>query len=395
MVCRRVWRSLHSAAVSVAELLEGKRVCVCGGSGGVGKTTTSAAIALGMAARGAKVAVVTIDPAKRLANALGLEELQNEPRRVPAKRLEGHGLRIDGELWAMMLDPKRTFDELIERIAPDPQRAREIKANRVYRELSTAVSGSQEFTAVAKLYDLDQEDRFDLLVLDTPPSRNAMDFLDAPGRLTSFLEGRALKTFMRPTGLGMRVLGKGAMPLLAALRRVTGIDLLTDLSTFFQLLGGMTADFSKRAAQVEQMLHADTTAFVLVTSAQREPIDEAIWFRRTLEDGGLPFAGVVVNRVHHDLLGDSEPEDVDEALDGVLRATLARRVAENFRDYHVLARRDERNIARLRAELGPHPLLLVPHLDDDIHDVDGLLRMRRYLFASEAQREQLIAEVVA
>ncbi len=381
--------------MSVAELLEGKRVCVCGGSGGVGKTTTSAAIALGMASRGAKVAVVTIDPAKRLANALGLEELENEPRRVPASRLEGRGLRVEGELWAMMLDPKRTFDELIDRIAADPERAQEIKANRVYSELSTAVSGSQEFTAVAKLYDLVQDDQFDLLVLDTPPSRNALDFLDAPGRLTAFLEGRALKAFMRPTALGMRVLGRGAMPLLAALRRVTGVDLVTDLSTFFQLLGDTTADFSLRAAQVEKLLRADTTAFVLVTSAQQEPIDEAIWFRRTLEDGGLPFAGVVVNRVHHDLLGDDDPEEVDAALDVVLPRPLARRVAANFRDYHVLAQRDEQNIARLRAELDQHPLLLVPQLDDDIHDIDGLLQMRRYLFASESERERLIAEVVA
>ena len=275
-------------------------MCVCGGSGGVGKTTSAAAIALGMAAAGAKVAVVTIDPAKRLANALGLAELENEPRRVPARRLKAEGLEIEGQLWAMMLDPKRTFDELIDRIAPDPERAAEIKANRVYGELSTAVSGSQEFTAVAKLYDLDQSGRFDLLVLDTPPSRNALDFLDAPGRLTSFLDGRALKAFILPTGLGMRVLGRGATPLLAALRRVTGIDLLSDLSTFFQLLGDMTNDFSLRAARVEQMLRAETTAFVLVTSAQREPIDEAIWFRRTLEKSGLPFSGVIVNRVHHD-----------------------------------------------------------------------------------------------
>jgi anion-transporting ArsA/GET3 family ATPase len=155
-----------------------------------------------MAARGAKVAVVTIDPARRLANALGLEELENDPRRVEPERLANGGLEIKGELWAMMLDPKRTFDELIERVAPTPERAEEIKANRVYRELSTAVSGSQEFTAIAKLYDLDQEHEFDLLVLDTPPSRNALDFLDAPQRLNSFLEGKALKALFRPTGLG-------------------------------------------------------------------------------------------------------------------------------------------------------------------------------------------------
>jgi anion-transporting ArsA/GET3 family ATPase len=381
--------------MSIAELLEGKRVCVCGGSGGVGKTTSAAAIALGMAARGAKVAVVTIDPAKRLANALGLEELENEPRRVPARRLQREGLTVAGELWAMMLDPKRTFDELIDRIAPDPERAQEIKENRVYGELSTAVSGSQEFTAVAKLYDLDQEGKFDLLVLDTPPSRNAVDFLEAPGRLTSFLEGRALKAFMRPTGLGMRVLGRGATPLLAALRRVTGIDLLSDLSTFFQLLGDMTNDFSLRAAQVQQMLRDETTAFVLVTSAGREPIDEAIWFHQTLQDSGLPFEGVIVNRVHHDLLGDHETGDVAETLERVLRPDLVDRVAENLHDYHVLARRDQDNIARLQSTLGTHPLLLVPHLDDDIHDIDGLLQMHRYLFASQAERERMIADVVA
>jgi anion-transporting ArsA/GET3 family ATPase len=381
--------------VSVADLLEGRRVCVCAGSGGVGKTTTSAAIALGMAARGAKVAVVTIDPARRLATALGLEELENSPRRVEPERLAQSGLEIRGELWAMMLDPKRTFDELIDRIAPSPERAAEIKANRVYSELSTAVSGSQEFTAISKLYELDLDGDFDLLVLDTPPSRNALDFLDAPGRLTSFLEGRALKAFIKPTGLGMRVLGRGAAPLLAGLRRVTGVDLISDLSTFFQLLGDMTEDFSRRAAAVQQMLSASTTAFVLVTSAQSEPIEEALWFRRTLDQSGLPFAGVIVNRVHHDLLGGLEVDDVNALLTGELGPSLAARVADNFHDYHQLARRDEANIGRLHEELGASPLLLVPHLDDGVHDIEGLLRVHRYLFASETERERLIADVVA
>ncbi len=380
--------------MSVGELLEGKRICVCGGSGGVGKTTTSAAIALGMAARGAKVAVVTIDPAKRLANALGLQELENEPRRVEPERLAGE-IEMAGELWAMMLDPKRTFDELIDRIAPDAARAAEVKSNRVYRELSTAVSGSQEFTAVAKLYDLDRHGDFDLLVLDTPPSRNALDFLDAPGRLTSFLEGRALKAFIRPTGLGMRVLGRGASPFLGALRRVTGVDLLSDLSTFFGLLGDMTEDFGERAAQVERLLKASTTAFVLVTSAQRAAIDEAIWFRRTLEQSGLPFAGVIVNRVHHDLLGDADVGDLRAALGDGLPAGLAARVAENFEEYHLLARRDRLGLQRLSDELRDHPLIVVPHLDDDVHDVEGLLRVHRFLFAPDTERERLIADVVA
>ncbi|MDQ2898055.1 MAG: AAA family ATPase [Actinomycetota bacterium] len=380
--------------MSVADLLEGKHVCVCGGAGGVGKTTTSAAIALGMAARGLKVAVVTIDPARRLANALGLDELENVPRRVEPERFAGH-LEMRGELWAMMLDPKRTFDELIERIADDPARAEEIKVNRIYAELSTAVSGSQEFTAVAKLFELDRDGDFDLLVLDTPPSRNALDFLDAPGRLTSFLEGRALKSFIRPTGLGMKVLSRGAAPFLSALRRVTGVDLLSDLSTFFGLLGDMTEDFSTRAAQVQKLLRAPTTAFVLVTSAQPAAIDEAVWFRRSLNEGGLPFAGVIVNRVHHDLVADGDLDGVRAELAGTLGDGLAERVAANLADYHVLARRDALGIERLERELGDRPRLLVPYLDDDVHDIEGLLRVHRFLFASESDREALIAQAVS
>ena len=203
----------------LAEILEGKRICICGGSGGVGKTTTSAAIAAGMAARGLRVAVVTIDPARRLATALGLEELGNEPRRIDAAPFAAAGLPIEGELWAMMLDAKRTFDELIERLAPDAKTRDEVLANRIYQELSTAVAGSQEFTAMAKLYELDQEHDFDLIVLDTPPSRNALDFLDAPDRLTHFFEGRALQVFLRPAGLAARLVGRGTGLVFGVLRR--------------------------------------------------------------------------------------------------------------------------------------------------------------------------------
>ncbi len=384
--------------MNVPELLAGKRICVCAGSGGVGKTTTSAVIALGMAALGLKVAVVTIDPAQRLANALGLQELDNEPRLVEPSRLSESGLDVKGELWAMMLDPKRTFDELIDAVAPTAERAEEIKANRIYRELSTAVSGSQEFTAVSKLHELAVAGDFDLLVLDTPPSRNALDFLDAPGRLTSFLDGRALQALMRPTGIGMRVLGLGAGPLLGGLKRITGIDLIGDITTFFGLLGGMTEQFSLRAREVERLLRSPETAFLLVSSAQSEPIDEAIWFRRTLAESGLPFAGVVINRFHHDL---SEVIGSDGSLDASLTellggdGSLAQRVVANLADYHVLAARDALNVARLQRELSGEPLLPVPHFDGDIHDVDGLLQVHRYLFASDKERAQLIADLVA
>ncbi len=381
--------------MNVGEALRDKRVCICGGSGGVGKTTASAAIAMGMAAQGLKVAVVTIDPAKRLANSLGLEELGNEPRLVDPALFAAGGVEMQGELWAMMLDAKRTFDEVIERLAPDADTRDEILENRIYKELSNAVAGSQEYTAMSKLYDLDRDHDFDLLVLDTPPSRNALDFLDAPDRLTQFLEGRALQVFLRPTGLATRIVGRGTGVVFSVLKRVTGVDLLQDLSVFFRSLGGLIDGFKERARQVNALLADPQTTFLLVTSPEREPIDEAIYFWRKLKAARMPFGGVIVNRVHHDEAPDADPDEVAAELEGELGAKLARRVAENFRDYQLLAHRDAANIERLAAKLDERRLVLVPHLDDDVHDVAGLARIQRFLFASEEERARMLAETVA
>src|SRR3954451_9082310 len=210
---------------SVEPLLAGRRIVICAGSGGVGKTTTAAALGMGMAERGLRVAVVTIDPARRLAPSLGLEQLGNEPALVDPARFAEHGVEVDGELWAMMLDAKRTFDALIERLAPDERTRDEVFANRIYQQLSSAVAGSQEFTAIAKLYELDQEGGFDVIVLVTPPSRNALDFLDAPSRLTHFFQGRAIRVLLRPAGYGDRLLGGGTGIAFSLLQRVTGVDL--------------------------------------------------------------------------------------------------------------------------------------------------------------------------
>jgi anion-transporting ArsA/GET3 family ATPase len=379
---------------SVADVLEGKRVCICAGSGGVGKTTTSAAIAMGMAARGLRVAVVTIDPARRLATALGLEELGNEPHLVPPERFEEQGLEMRGELWAMMLDAKRTFDELIERLAPDAATRDQVLENRIYRELSGAVAGSQEFTAIAKLHELHTEGGFDLLVLDTPPSRHALDFLDAPDRLTDFFEGRALRLFLRPTGLGMRIIGRGTGLALSTLRRVTGVELLSDLSTFFSALGGMLDAFKARAVLVGELLADPGTTFLLVTSPEREPIEEAIYFWEQLKSARMPFGGVIVNRMHHDALADDEDVDALGAAFGEeLGPKLTGKVLDNLREYRVLAARDAANVGRLAGRLGDRPMIAVPHLDEDVHDVAGLLAVQRYLFASAEERERMLAPI--
>jgi anion-transporting ArsA/GET3 family ATPase len=394
--------------LNVGELLEGKTVCICAGSGGVGKTTTSAAIALGMAAQGKKVAVLTIDPAKRLANSLGLRELGNEECRVSPERLAELGIEMKGELWAMMLDAKRTFDDLIERHAPDEETRDRVLSNRIYQEVSNAMAGSQEYMAMEKLYELHQEARYDLLVLDTPPTRHALDFIDAPERMTRFVEGKSLQFFLKPGRLGMRVIGRSGGALFSVLKRLTGIDLLQDLSDFFQSFGDMATGFRDRAQRVSELLAHRNTTFMLVTAPEREPIDEAIFFWRRLDEAKLPFGGVIVNKVHHDYLSLAASEagsapnialdqlagELERSLDGNRdNAALAAKVRENFERYRVLAERDRGNINRLTRELDASSVIEVPYLDTDVHDLGGLAEINRYLFSSQEERDAILEGV--
>jgi anion-transporting ArsA/GET3 family ATPase len=351
----------------IADWLERKEVCICAGSGGVGKTTTSAAIALGMAARGKKVAVLTIDPARRLANSLGLPELGNEERRVEVD--------VDGELWAMMLDAKRTWDELVDWHAPDERTRDAVLGNRVYQELSNAVAGSQEYMAMEKLHELHQEGRYDLLVLDTPPTRNALDFLDAPRRLSEFIDSRSLQLFTAPGRFGLKVLGRGTSVVFSVMKRATGIDLLQDLGEFFRSFGDMIDGVRDRAVLVNSLLADSRTAFVLVTSLSRDSVEEATYFHHRLMDAGLPFAGVVANRVHT----GGDPSDQAELAD-LLGEPLARKVQRTYEEERRLAERDSRNLAELRRRIGRKPVIEVPHLHDDVHDLDGLRLMDEFLF---------------
>jgi anion-transporting ArsA/GET3 family ATPase len=378
---------------AVDEILVNKRICICAGSGGVGKTTTSAAIAMGMAARGLKVCVLTIDPAKRLADSLGLKQLGNEAKQVDPELFERHGIEMEGELWAMMLDAKATFDELVARQAPDEESRDRVLGNRIYQQISNALAGSQEYMAMEKLFELHTEGHFDLLVLDTPPTRNALDFLDAPKRLTQFIEGRSLGVFMKPTGLAARVAGRGASVALSVMKRIVGFDLLADLAEFFNAFSGMVDGFQERAKRVNKLLSDPSTSFLVVCGPQGEPIDEAVYFHRKLVEAKLPFGGVIVNKVHYPaerLRGDGV--DLPAALAKRLGdEELAQRVTENFSDYQALAERDARNIDRLAAELRTKGVIRVPYLDEDVHDLAGLGEVNRYLFASSAEREAIAA----
>jgi anion-transporting ArsA/GET3 family ATPase len=377
----------------LTDTLEGKEVVICAGSGGVGKTTTSAAIAAGLAARGMKVCVLTIDPAKRLADSLGLEELGNDARRVDPRLFEAQGIEMKGELWAMMLDPKQTFDELIARQAPDEESRDRVLENPIYQQISGALAGSQEYMAMEKLFELHTEGDFDVLVLDTPPSRNALDFLEAPRRLTQFIEGKSLRVFMKPTGFAAKVAGRGATVALSVMKRIVGFDLIADLAEFFNAFSGMVDGFQARAKRVNKLLAAPTTCFLVVCGPQGEPIDEAVYFHRKLVEAKLPFGGVIVNKVHYpaeELCG--AVEDLPAALTEKLGdEDLAQRVAANFSDYQALAERDARNIEHLARELRATGVIRVPYLDEDVHDLVGLTQINRYLFATGEERVAMAA----
>lgn len=366
---------------SVLDLLDDVSVCICAGSGGVGKTTTSAAIAAGMAARGKKVAVLTIDPAKRLADSLGLEQLGNREARVDPALFAAAGVDPGkGELWATMLDAKATFDEVVVRYSEDRESSDEILDNRIYKQISGALAGSQEYMAMERLYEIHEQGEYDLLVLDTPPSRHALDFLDAPQRLVQFVDGRALKLFLRPTGFGARIASRGASTILSVLRRLTGVDLIDDLSEFFNAMSGLVGGFRERATKVESLLAAAGTKFLIVTGPAGDPISEAVYLHDKLIEGELPFAGLVVNRVHIAAAGDDEDDEIEAALRAALDDDLADRVLASYADRQGLVVRDAANIEGLRERVGPVPLLIVPEMADEIHDLAGLLSLQPYLF---------------
>ncbi len=370
---------------SLFDSLQDRSVVICAGPGGVGKTTTAAAIAAGLAAGGQRVAVVTIDPARRLADALGLEQLTNQPELVDGNRFAGAGLKINGELWAMTLDSRRTFDELIETLSPDAQTRDQILGNRIYQQLSGAVAGTQEFTAIAKLYQLDRSGRFDVIVLDTPPSRNALDFLDAPDRLTSFFDGRALTLLLAPAGLAARALGFGSGAILGLLKRITGGELLEDLSVFFQALGSLIGGFRQRAEAVRTLLVDPRTTFVVITSPQRDSAEEAIFFVDKLRSAKMDFGALIINRVHSiGAAGRPAPTlaSVASELSAQFEGPLAEKLLGSYSEALALAERDAATVERLRDETGEIEPLLIPELTGDIDDVDGLVEIHDRLFAA-------------
>jgi anion-transporting ArsA/GET3 family ATPase len=347
-------------------LIGDAEVVVCCGSGGVGKTTTAAAMGLQAARDGRTCVVVTIDPAKRLADALGVPgQLTNDPVQLP---LDG----ASGELWALMLDTATTFDGLVMANAVDEQQADRILHNNFYRNIAGSLGGTQEYMAAERLLALHRDGRFDLVIVDTPPTRNALDFLDAPRTLARFLDHPVFKLMMMPTRRGMRVLSIAAQPLLRAIGKVIGTEVLSDAVAFFQAFDGMQGGFRHRADEVIELLHGPATRFVLVASPRADTIDEARFFARRLSDKNLSVAAVVVNRATPDF---GKPTG--------RRPTNAAKVAlyENQAELHARSQGEHEYVEPLMTETSRDPVW-VPLLASDVHDLDGLDTIRSLLFAA-------------
>ncbi|MGW5262083.1 ArsA family ATPase [Microbispora sp. NPDC004025] len=358
------------------------RIIVCCGSGGVGKTTTAAALGLRAAERGRSVVVLTVDPARRLAQAMGLTELDNTPRRVHG--VDGAG-EAGGELHAMMLDMKRTFDEIIEAHA-DPERARQILTNPFYQSLSSSFSGTQEYMAMEKLGQLRRSDEWDLIVVDTPPSRSALDFLDAPERLGRFLDGRLIRILSAPAKAGGRsafkLLNAGFGMVAGILTKVIGAQVLRDIQMFVTALDAVFGGFRQRAEQTYRLLQAPGTAFVVVAAPERDAMREASYFVERLADERMPLAGLVVNRVHRPLapsLSAARSSAAAEELDGRGEHELTAAVLRLHAGRMQLAARERRQQEHFTSAHPTVPIAQVPAMPEDVHDLAGLRQIGQLL----------------
>ncbi len=358
-----------------------RKVIVCAGTGGVGKTTVSAAIAVAAAASGQRTLVMTIDPARRLANALGIADFGNVEREIEPAALAPFGLQLKAPLWAMMPDVKRTFDDLINRVAPDEARRQQILDNRIYQQFSTVLAGSLEYASVEKLYEVYSSQRYDLIVLDTPPSQNAFDFLHAPGRIIDFLEQDTVQWLLKPYALAgrfsLKLVDLGTSFVMKTLGRFTGGETLRELAQFVMSFSEMYEGFRERALAVRRLLTSEDLAFVLVTTTRPLEREGMLRFRSDLAVEGIPTRAVVVNRVHAPAYGADEEQAVKARLreaigDPVAQEALLAALAEEEQ----LALQDQDALRDLEQRLADTELIRLGELPLDAHDLESLVALQ-------------------
>ena len=357
------------------------RVVICCGTGGVGKTTVAASVGLAAARAGRRVAVVTIDPARRLADALGIGPLGNDPQQVPATLLPSHSGegRVEGaaepagELWALMLDAQATFDALVARHATDDGQRDRILANPFYRNVSSRLSGTQEYMAAEKLYELTTDPRFDLVVVDTPPARNALDFLDAPERLSRFLDHRVYRALIAPARGYLKAVGAASHVVLRPIAKVVGAEVVADAMAFFQNFDGMEAGFRHRSTAVAAQLRDPSTSYVLVAAPRADAVAEAGWFADRLGELSLSVGALVVNRTHpvFGAGGSADAAAKSVAASGAGRNDLAAWWT-TLAEQRQVAEAEAAQIASLAAKVTPAPIVTVVMRPTDVHDLAAL-----------------------
>jgi anion-transporting ArsA/GET3 family ATPase len=377
---------------AIRSSLHERRIVVCVGCGGVGKTTVSAALALEAARAGRRALVLTIDPARRLADALGVDALGSEPTPLPRERLEALGVPDAGHLHAAMLDMKRTFDELVGRLAEDEQARERILGNRIYQHVSDALAGSVEYSAMEKVYQLSRSEDYDLIVLDTPPSQHALDFLDAPQRMLEFLDSRVVHLLIHPAlsagRFGFRLFQRGADRVLKIIQQISGMDFVSDLSEFLMAFEAMSEGFRTRATEVRDALAGPDAAFVLVAGPERESVLQASRFLDRLDRFHVHLVGLVANRVRTWPGGDPPPhlEPTPADLESLARALVgatepeergraaARAAVAAAEGYAALVRRDARALRELRrrVESTECDWRVVAEQRSDVHDLEAL-----------------------
>lgn len=354
------------------------------GSGGVGKTTTAAALALRAAMEGKGSLVCTIDPARRLANSLGLDALGNAETPIAPGLFDDACLQPKATMRAMMLDMKRTWDDLIVRYAPADKRDK-ILANRFYQSLSTALAGSQEYVAMEKLYELRTHRDYPLIVLDTPPTAHALDFLDAPNRLLDFMDNDAAKWLLTPAlaagKFGLKLFNLGGSYVAKTISRFTGTETLQQLADFMLNISGMNEGFKERARQTRALLESPTTGFILVTGPMPERLDEAIYFHTVLKQNKMNVAAIVVNRVHPTVAGGLWEEVAR------LPELRQKKFEDTLKEADAQARQDARGVAKLREACEGTPLVLVPRFEHDVHDLKGLYDTSNWLWGDKRFEE--------
>jgi anion-transporting ArsA/GET3 family ATPase len=352
------------------------RVLVCVGAGGVGKTTVSASLALSGALAGRRSLVCTIDPARRLANALGLTGLGNAEARIPPEALQKAGLPADLPLWAMMLDMKQSWDELIGRLLPSPQRERVLQ-NRFYQSLSTALAGSQEYIALDKLHRLAESKQYDLLVLDTPPTAHAIDFLEAPKRVLDFLDNEAARWLLTPAlaagKVSLQLLNLGGSYAAKTLSKLTGAETLSELAQFMLSISGMNSEFRERAQRVTELLKSASTRFVVVTTPTEGRMAEVSRLRKLLDERHLHTAAVIANRVQ------KRPSPHAFARAEALPPPLREKMVATLQEASSLADSDEATLAELKVACAPVPIAPLARVRAEVHDLAGLSDVARGL----------------